>query len=106
MGKKPPLSPPPAVFHKVAQNLYRLDSSEIYYALFKRAGKQIRRSLKTTNPALARRRLGELVKKVARLNQVKGAGKILFCSLTWPNVGWITTASISRKNLSAGWTPA
>jgi integrase len=49
--------------------------------LFKRAGKQIRRSLKTSEPALARRRLGDLRNKVARLNTVKGAGKITFANL-------------------------
>ena len=48
-----------AVFRKVAQNLYRLESSGVYYALFKRSGKQIRKSLKTVDPALARRRLSE-----------------------------------------------
>jgi len=31
-----------SVFHKAARNLYRLESSETYYALFKRGGKQIR----------------------------------------------------------------
>ena len=74
-------STPRAVFHKVAQNLYRLESSDIYYALFKRAGKQIRRSLKTTDSALARRRLNELRSKVARLNTTKGASKITFAAL-------------------------
>jgi hypothetical protein len=59
-------SPPQAVFHKVAENPCRLDSSGTYYALFKRAGKQIRRSLKTTDAALARRRLNELREKVER----------------------------------------
>jgi hypothetical protein len=34
------------VFHKVAENLYRLESSGGYYALIKRGGKQFRRSLK------------------------------------------------------------
>jgi integrase len=80
MSKKPQL-PSRAIFHKVAQNLYRLESSGIYYALFKRSGKQIRRSLKTNGPALARRRLGELSNKVARLNPIKGAGKITFADL-------------------------
>ena len=41
--------------YKVAQNLYRLESSGIYYALFKRGSKQIRKSLKATEAALARR---------------------------------------------------
>jgi hypothetical protein len=49
--------------------------------LFKRAGKQIRRSLKTNDPSPARRRLAELRDKVARLNQVKGASKLNFEAL-------------------------
>lgn len=81
MIETPQQLPPKAVFHKVAQNLYRLESSGAYYALFKRAGKQIRRSLKTDDPALARRRLGELRNKVARLNTIKGASKITFAKL-------------------------
>ena len=36
------------LFHKVAENLYRLESSDGYYALVKKSGKQFRRSLKTT----------------------------------------------------------
>ena len=35
------------MFHKVAENLYRLESSGGYYALIKKSGKQFRRSLKT-----------------------------------------------------------
>jgi hypothetical protein len=35
------------VFHRVAENLYRLESSGGYYALIKRGDKQFRRSLKT-----------------------------------------------------------
>jgi len=64
-----------AVFRKVAQNLYRLESSGGYYALFKRSGKQIRLSLKTSHAALARRRLAERRAKVDRLNLTKGASR-------------------------------
>jgi integrase len=70
-----------AVFHKVAENLYRHESSGTYYALFKRAGKQIRKSLKTKDTALARRRLNELGDKVARLNQTKGSSRLTFGDL-------------------------
>src|SRR5438874_10516373 len=52
-----------SVFHKVAENLYRLESSGGYYALIKRAGKQFRRSLKTKDRKLAERRLGDLKAK-------------------------------------------
>lgn len=55
------------VFHKVAENLYRLESSGGYYALLKRGGKQFRRSLKTKDRKLAERRLGELRSKVGCL---------------------------------------
>ena len=48
------------VFHKVAENLYRLESSGGYYSLVKRAGKQFRRFLKTKDRKLAERRLGDL----------------------------------------------
>ena len=48
------------VFHKVAENLYRLESSGGYYALIKKRGKQFRRSLKTKDRKLADRRLNEL----------------------------------------------
>lgn len=51
----------------VGENLYRSETSSVYYALFKRDGKQIRRSLKTTDKDLARRRLADLRQKVERL---------------------------------------
>jgi integrase len=51
----------------IGENLYRNQSSGIYYALFKRDGKQIRRSLKTTDKELARRKLSQLREQVQRL---------------------------------------
>jgi integrase len=51
----------------VGENLYRNKSSGIYYALFKRDGKQIRKSLKTADKELARRKLADLRGKVQRL---------------------------------------
>src|SRR6266480_2572609 len=49
-----------SVFHKVAENLYRLESSGGYYALVKKGDKQFRRSLKTKDRKLADRHLKEL----------------------------------------------
>ena len=57
-----------SVFHKVAENLYRLESSGGYYALVKRAGKQFRRSLKTKDRKLAERPLSDLKAKVKSLD--------------------------------------
>lgn len=53
-------------FRKVGENLYRLNTSGKYYALLKRGGKQYRKSLKTTDKELAKRRLGELREKVGQ----------------------------------------
>ncbi len=53
--------------HKVAENLYRRESSGGYYALVKRTGKQFRRSLKTKDRKLAERRLGDLKGKIGAL---------------------------------------
>lgn len=50
---------------RVGECLYRAQKSKIYYAIIKRGGKQIKRSLKTTDQALAKRRLSELVEKAA-----------------------------------------
>jgi integrase-like protein len=55
------------VFHRVAENLYRLETSGGYYALLKRGDKQFRRSLKTKDRKLADRRLVELRAQVGNL---------------------------------------
>jgi integrase len=55
------------VFHRVAENLYRLETSGGYYALVKRGDKQFRRSLKTKDRKLAERRLKELREQVMNL---------------------------------------
>ncbi len=52
---------------RAGENLWRNQSSGIYYALFKRGGKQIRRSLKTDDKTLAKRRLEDLRGKVEGL---------------------------------------
>jgi integrase len=55
------------VFHRVAENLYRLEQTGGYYALLKRGDKQFRRSLKTKDRKLADRRLAELRAQVGNL---------------------------------------
>jgi integrase len=55
------------VFHRVSENLYRLETSGGYYALLKRGDKQFRRSLKTKDRKLADRRLVELRGQVGNL---------------------------------------
>jgi len=55
------------------RHLYRSDQSGIYYAIFKRGGKQVKRSLKTADKELARRRLEELRQGVNRLTAREAA---------------------------------
>jgi integrase len=57
--------------------LYRSADSGIFYGIFSRKGDQIKKSLKTTDKELARRRLEALRQKVARLNTKVGKA-ILF----------------------------
>ena len=61
------------VFHRVAENLYRLETSGGYYGLVKRGDKQFRRSLKTKDRKLAERRLKELREKVGNLRVTEEA---------------------------------
>src|SRR5436190_18379485 len=62
---------------KVAENLYRSQTSGIYYSLFKRGGKQFRKSLKTDDRKLADRRLNEVRGKVDNLVST-GDAKLTF----------------------------
>ena len=61
------------VFHKVAENLHRPESSGGYYALIKKGGKQFRRSLKTKDRKLADRRLKELKGQIGSLTLTEDA---------------------------------
>jgi len=61
----------------VGDNLYRSDQTGIYYSIFKRGGKQIRRSLKTTDRQLALRKLAERRGEADKLDTSEAA-KIAF----------------------------
>lgn len=61
------------VFHRVAENLYRLETSGGYYALVKRGDKQFRRSLRTKDRKLAERRLKEYRSEVGNLRITEDA---------------------------------
>ena len=52
---------------RVGENLY-VNAHGGYFAWFSIRGKQIKRALRTNDKTLARRRLGELREKVARLH--------------------------------------
>ncbi len=65
-------------FQKVGENFYRHNSSRVYYALVKRNGRQIRKSLKTSDRKLAERRLKEFRDKVNRLDPGNGNSNAAF----------------------------
>ena len=85
-------------FRKGGENLYRLGTAGKYYALLKRGGKQYRKSLKTTDKELAKRRLGELREKVGRLSTDKGIRNITFAELS---SRWLDIQKAKLKESSA-----
>lgn len=91
---------------RVGENLYRSDSSGRYYALFKRDGKQIRRSLKTKDKDIARRYLADLREQVQRLTSAD-AKSLPFTEYDEKSdlkgglaKRWLDTASINLKPAS------
>mgnify|MGYP000969161392 CR=1 FL=1 len=59
-------------FCRVAENLYRYSSSGVYFGRFRANGKEISRSLRTTDRALAKRRLAEEMENASRIDRKTG----------------------------------
>lgn len=85
------------VFHRVAENLYRLETSGGYYGLVKRGDKQFRRSLRTKDRKLADRRLNELRAQVGNLKITEDA----FLSFEDVAKRWMAVTSHTLKPSSA-----
>lgn len=66
-------------FEKVGECLYRYVPTGTYYARIKRATKEVRRSLDTTDRATAKRKLADLHKEVDRTEA--GAGRVTVAKL-------------------------
>ena len=62
-----PLESPDGRWQYACENLRRLKTSGVYYAFVKRHGKQKSQTLKTTDKALAKRRLADFLRDVERL---------------------------------------
>ncbi|HYR22286.1 MAG TPA: site-specific integrase [Chthoniobacterales bacterium] len=84
-------------FKKVGPNLYR-DSFGRYYLLVKKSGKQFRRSLKTTDPALAKRRLREFLERAGHLSTDGTNGSIRFEEVAQR---WLASKTAELKASSA-----
>ena len=87
----------PYTFKRVSENLYKVTETGGYYALVKRGGKQIRRSLKTTDKALAKRRLAELKEKASKLRTGKEYASVTFEKYS---ERWIKAKEASLKSLT------
>jgi integrase len=61
-----------AAFQKVAECLYRYSSNGVYYARFESGGKEIRRSLRTTDRASAQRALAWLKQEREQVDPAQG----------------------------------
>ena len=61
------------VFQKVGECLYRYSSNGVYYARIKADGKEIRRSLETTDRALAQRKLARFKDEQRQIDRSKGS---------------------------------
>lgn len=96
MPKKPAYKQ--ATLVKVAECLYRNQSSGTYYALVKKNGKQIKRTLKTQDRKLAERRLRDFRREVGRLSDSKEERRQTFKSFAeW----WLPLATSEQKSASA-----
>jgi integrase len=104
--KRKQCEPETGTFRKVAECLYRHQSSGVYYGLVKRSGKQYRRSLKTTDRKLAERSLAEFRQKVGRLDHKKVRSNLTFEEVAKAWLGTITPhmkpASAERRVTSLG----
>jgi integrase len=60
------------VLQKVGESLYRYSSNRVYYARIKVGGKEIKRSLGTTDPTLARRKLLVLKDELRQIDRSQG----------------------------------
>ena len=63
-------------FEKVGECLYRYTPTGMYYGRFEVAGKEVRRSLETTDRALAKRRLAAKRDELARVNLAAGKSSL------------------------------
>jgi integrase len=71
-------------FKKITRvpNLYRRQATGVYYLRVKRTGREFRRSLRTMDFALAKRRLREFEEKASRLQGVETDKRLLFDDLS------------------------
>jgi integrase len=90
-------------FQRVGECLYRYSSNGVYYARIKREGKEIRRSLETTDRESAKRALAQL-REEQRLTD-RSQGKMTLCELCQRYVKTVyhqKPRTVERKTLIVG----
>ena len=78
--------------------LYRYSSNGVYYALVKHEGKQKRASLKTTDKAVAKRKLGDFQRDLGKADSSQGSLTLReLCTRYLGTVQNQSTATVRRK---------
>ena len=92
---------PSQILNKVAECLYR-NGHGVYFAIVKVNGKQIKRSLKTDDSALAKRRFSRTSHEKAKVAIGTGKGDVFF-ELAWRRDGLRLKSQICGQGLSSVW---
>jgi integrase len=89
-----------SAFQKVAECLYRYSSNGVYYARFESGGKEIRRSLRTTDRALAQRALAWLKEERKQVDPAQGKLTLAeLCDRYWQTIRHQKPKTVERKAL-------
>jgi len=91
-----PQKPQHGAFQKVGECLYRYASNGVYYARIKRGGKETKRSLETTDRALAQRKLRDLRNEEQRVDPSRSR-----LTLTQLCDGWLATKKNAKPKTLA-----
>src|SRR5438045_281038 len=87
-------------FQKVGECLYRYSSNGVYYARFESGGKEIRRSLRTTDRASAQRALAWLKEEREQVDPNQGKLTLsALCNLYLTTIQRQKPKTIERKSL-------
>src|SRR5438876_7290168 len=92
-----------SAFQKMGECLYRYSSNGVYYARFESGGKEIRRSLRTTDRASAQRALAWLKEERKQVDTAQGKltlGEV--CDRYWQTIDHEKPKTVERNALIIG----
>src|SRR5512132_1264809 len=89
-----------SAFQKVGECLYRYSSNGVYYARFESSGKEIRRSLRTTDRASAQGALAWLKQEGEQVDPAQGKLTLAeLCDRKWATIQHQKPKTVERKSL-------